>query len=181
MGKSVNIADTRCVRPNPGLQTADALRANPLDVFERIAIAEHYDFERTSQDEIHINIAGQWSDHDISLTWNAASESVQLFLIFEGRLPGGRTDDICRLMSLINERLSAGHFDFWNKNKAMVYRNSQSLRGGAQLKTEQAMDMIALALDAAERGYPACQYVIWAGKSPEDALTSALVDLATNI
>jgi len=40
--------------------------------------------------------------------------------------------------------------------------------------------MIALALDAAERGYPACQYVIWAGKSPEDALTSALVDLAAN-
>jgi hypothetical protein len=35
-----------------------------------------------------------------------------------------------------------------------------------------------MALDAAERGYPACQYVIWAGESPEDALTRALVDLA---
>ena len=178
---TMNIADTRCVRPNPGLHTSSAVRANPLDVFERIAIAEHYDFERTSVEEIHINVPGQWSDHDISLTWNAACESVQLFLIFEGRLPGGRTDDICRLMSLINERLSAGHFDFWNKNKAMVYRNAQSLRGGAALKTEQAMDMLALALDAAERGYPACQYVIWAGKSPEDALTAALVDLAANV
>jgi len=174
----MNIADTRCVRPSPGLHTADAVRANPLDVFERIAIAEHYEFERTSLEEIHVIVPGQWADHNISLTWNATSESVQLFLIFEGRLPGGRTDDICRLMSLINERLSAGHFDFWNKNKAMVYRNSQSLRGGAPLKTEQAMDIIALALDAAERGYPACQYVIWAGKSPEDALTAALVDLA---
>jgi hypothetical protein len=83
-------------------------------------------------------------------------------------------------MSLINERLAAGHFDYWDKNEALVYRNSVSLRGGATLRTEQAMDMIALALDAAERGYPACQYVIWAGKSPEDALTSALVDLAAN-
>ncbi len=181
MGKFMNIADTRCVRPNPGLQTASALRANPLDVFERIAVAEHYEYERVNKDEIHINVPGQWTDHNISLTWNAASESVQLFLIFEGRLPGGRTDDICLLMSLINERLAAGHFDFWNKNKAMVYRNAQSLRGGAVLKTEQALDMVALALDAAERGYPACQYVIWAGKSPEDALTSALVDLAANV
>jgi hypothetical protein len=169
-----------CVRPSPGLQTAGALRSNPLNVFERIAIAEHYDFERVGADEIHINLPGQWTDHDVSLTWNSSDEALQLFLIFEGRLPGGRTDDICRLMSLINERLAAGHFDFWNKNKAMVYRNSQSLRGGAQLKTEQALDMIALALDAAERGYPACQYVIWAGKSPEDALTAALVDLAAN-
>ena len=69
---------------------------------------------------------------------------------------------------------------YWDKNKSLVYRDSISLRGGANLKTEQAMDMIALALDAAERGYPACQYVIWAGKSPEYALTSALVDLESN-
>lgn len=174
----MNIADTRCVRPNPGLQTANALRANPLDVFERIAVAEHYDYERINEHEIHMTVPGHWVDHDLSVTWNAAAESVQVFLIFEGRIPGGRSDDICRLMSLINERLAAGHFDFWNKNGALVYRNTQSLRGGAKLRTEQALDLVALALDAAERGYPACQYVIWAGKSPEDALTAALVDLA---
>ena len=174
----MNIADTRCVRPNPGLHTSNAMRANPLDVFERIAVAEHYDFERVSDSEIHLSVPGHWTDHDISLTWNASTESVQLFLIFEGRIPGGRTDDICRLMSLINERLAAGHFDFWNKNMALVYRNALSLRGGAAMRTEQALDLVALALDAAERGYPASQYVIWAGKSPEDALTAALVDLA---
>lgn len=176
----MNIADTRCVRPSPGLSTAGAIRANPLDVFERIALAEHYDFERVSDTEIHLCVPGHWCDHDISLTWNAATELVQLFLIFEGRIPGGRTDDICRLLSLVNERLAAGHFDFWNKNNALVYRNSQSLRGGAPLRTEQALDLVALALDAAERGYPASQYVIWAGKSPEDALTAALVDLAAS-
>ena len=174
----MNIADTRCVRPNPGLHTSSAMRANPLIVFERIAVAEHYDFERVNENEIHLCVPGHWCDHDISLTWNAATESVQLFLIFEGRVPGGRTDEICRLMSLVNERLAAGHFDFWNKNMALVYRNALSLRGGASLRTEQALDLVALALDAAERGYPASQYVIWAGKSPEDALTAALVDLA---
>lgn len=172
----MNFADTRCVRPNPGLQAA--MRPNPLAVLERIAVAEHYDYERVSDTEIHLTLPGLWSDHDVSLTWNSITESLQLFLIFEGRIPGGRSDDICRLMSLINERLAAGHFDFWNKNNALVYRNALSLRGGASLKTEQALDLLALALDAAERGYPACQYVIWAGKSPEDALTTALVDLA---
>ena len=81
-------------------------------------------------------------------------------------------------MSLINERLVSGHFDYWPSSGGLIYRNSQSLRGGARLKIEQAQDLIAMALDAAERGYPACQYVVWAGKSPEDALTSALVDIA---
>ena len=156
------------------------MRANPIDVFERLAVAEGYDFERVDLGEIHLSVNGAWCEHDISLTWNAGTEQVQIFLVFEGRTPGGRSDDICRLMSLINERLAAGHFDYWEKNQALVYRNSLSLRGGASLRTEQAMDLIALALDAAERGYPACQYVIWAGKSPEDALTSALVDLAAH-
>ena len=57
-----------------------------------------------------------------------------------------------------------GIFDFWDKDSALVYRNTLSLAGGANLRTEQAMALLASALDAAERGYPACQYVVWAGK-----------------
>jgi len=176
----MSFADDRCIRPNPSLNGALSMRANPIDVFSRLATAEGYDHERVDLNELHLSLPGLWCDHDVSITWNLGTEQIQIFLIFEGRTPGGRSDDICRLMSLINERLSAGHFDYWDKNEALVYRNSASLRGGATLRTEQAMDMLALALDAAERGYPASQYVIWAGKSPEDALTSALVDLAAN-
>jgi Uncharacterized conserved protein len=176
----MSFADDRCIRPNPSLNTTLSSRNNPIDVFLRLATAENYDYERVDLNELHISLLGLWCEHDVSLTWNPATEQIQIFLVFEGRTPGGRSNDICRLMSLINERLKAGHFDYWEKNQALVYRNAVSLRGGATLKTEQAMDMLAHALDAAERGYPACQYVIWAGKSPEDALTSALVDIAAN-
>jgi len=131
----MSFADDRCIRPNPSLNTTLSSRNNPIDVFLRLATAENYDYE--------------------------ATEQIQIFLVFEGRTPGGRSNDICRLMSLINERLKAGHFDYWEKNQALVYRNAVSLRGGATLKTEQAMDMLAHALDAAERGYPACQFIIW--------------------
>ncbi len=174
----MSFADTRCVRPNPSIRGMQSVRGNPLDVFERLSIAENYDFERVNPGEIHVAVPGLWRDHDISITWQATDEKLQLFLLFDGRVPGGRTDDICRLMSLINENLVAGHFDYWTKEAALVYRNAISLSGGADLKTEQAMDLIACAMDAAERGYPACQYVVWAGKSPEDALTLALVDIA---
>ncbi len=174
----MSFADTRCIRPNPSLAGMSGVRGNPLDVFERLSIAEHYDFERVNPTELHMCIPGLWCNHDVSLTWDLSAEIIQLFLTFEGRIPGGRSDDICRLMSLLNERLSAGHFDYWEKNAALVYRNSMSLRGGAELKTEQAMTLLAHAIDAAERGFPACQYVVWAGKSPEEALTTALIDLA---
>ena len=176
----MSYADDKFLRPKQSLRSLDLLRENPLDVFNRLSIAEGYENERVDLNELHIALNGLWCDHNVSITWNSASEQLQIFLIFESRTIGGRSDNICRLISLLNERLSSGHFDYWDKNKSLVYRDSISLRGGANLKTEQAMDMIALALDAAERGYPACQYVIWAGKSPEDALTSALVDLESN-
>jgi len=176
----MNIADEQHIRPSKGLVDILASRNNPLDVFERICTAEHYDFERVKPEELHVSLPGLWCMHDVSLSWESETEQIRLFLLFSGRAPGGRSDDMCRLISLINERLSVGHFDFWEKNGTLVYRNAISLRGGARLTIEQAMDMFALALDAAERGYPACQYVVWAGKSPEDALNSALFDLATH-
>lgn len=176
----MNLADEQQVRPQASLKGLLAARHNPLSVFERLSIAEHYEYERVSDTELHVSLPGLWCHHDVTLTWDVPTEQIKLILSFDGRTPGGRSNDICRLMSLINERLSIGHFDYWDKTGTLVYRNAQSLRGGARLKTEQAQDLIALALDAAERGYPACQYVVWAGKSPEDALTSALVDLAAH-
>lgn len=176
----MSYADQRHIRPNPTLSGAVGVRQNPLEVFTRICVAEGYEHERVDINELQVCLPGLWCEHDLSISWNSATEQIQVFLVFDGRMPGGRSDDICRLMSLLNERLVSGHFDYWDKNRCLVYRNSVSLRGGAKLGTEQGLDLLALALDAAERGYPACQYVTWAGKSPEDALTSALVDLAAN-
>lgn len=173
-------ADDRCIRPGPSLKTATAVRQNPIDMFIRIATAENYAFEREGEHEAHINLTGLWCDHDLSLSWDAAEERFSVFILFDGKIPGGRSDAICRLLSLLNERLSAGHFDYWQRNSTLVYRHTLSLRGGARLGIEQALDVMSQALDAAERGYPAAQYVIWAGKSPEDALAEALVDIASH-
>lgn len=170
--------DQQNMRPLQSLKGVANIKHNPLDVFKRICIAEQYEYELENSTTLHVSVPGLWCLHDITISWKAEIEQVQIFLSFGDRYPGGRSDDMCRLMSLINERLVSGHFDYWASSGGLIYRNSLSLRGGARLKTEQAQDLIAMALDAAERGYPACQYVVWAGKSPEDALTSALVDIA---
>ena len=98
--------------------------------------------------------------------------------MFYNKAPLGRGDDICKLISLINTQLTEGHLEFSTPQKTLAYRNSLSLSGGANLSMEQAMDFIASAVDAAEHAYPACQYMIWAGKSPEDALTNAQMDVS---
>ena len=42
----------------------------------------------------------------------------------------------------------------------------------------QIEDMLGIALQECNRFYPAFQHVIWAGKSPRDALDSALFETA---
>lgn len=173
-------ADDRCIRPTQSLKANAVLRSNPIETFVRIATAENYAYERVGEHELHISLTGLWCDHDLSISWNGAEEQLSIFILFDGKIPGGRSDSICRLLSLLNERLAAGHFDFWQRNSTLVYRHALSLRGGAKLGIDQALDIMSQALDAAERGYPAAQYVIWAGKSPEDALAEALVDIASH-
>ncbi|MGB3457198.1 MAG: YbjN domain-containing protein [Litorimonas sp.] len=173
-------ADDRCIRPLPSLKASKSVRPNPIETFVRIATAESYAYERIGEHEVHVSLTGLWCDHDLSLSWDAAEEHLSLFILFDGKVPGGRSDAICRLLSLLNERLTAGHFDYWQRNSTLVYRHAVSLRGGAKLGIDQALDLMSQALDAAERGYPAAQYVIWAGKSPEDALAEALVDIASH-
>ncbi len=169
------------LRPGPRLRTAKAMRSNPLDVLTRLALADHFDYERMSETELQLSLTGRWCAHDMSIIWNTASQQIDLYLVLEGRAPGVSSDNLCRLIALINERLRAGHFEYWATKNMFVYRNSLDLSGGADLNVEQGMSLLALALEAAERSYPAFQYVIWAGKSPEDALDSALLDIASMV
>lgn len=173
-------ADDSCIRPGPRLRAASGLRANPIEVFHRIAVAESYRYEREGDNGLHIDLTGLRCDHDLSLSWCPESEVLSVFILFDGRIPGGRSPEICRLLSLLNERLVAGHFDFYDRTGGLVFRHAVTLKGGVALGTDQALDIMAQALDAAERGYPATQYVVWAGKSPEDALAEALVDIAAH-
>src|SRR3978361_92085 len=41
---------------------------------------------------------------------------------------------------------------------------------------EQLNDLVEVAISESERFYPAFQYVVWAGKTPADALTASILE-----
>lgn len=158
------------------LRSIDVIVQNPLDVLARLALAEGYDRERTGEDDLHIGLPGYWCDHHVSLSWNGDEGMLQLYLVFETRIPFERAPCIRDLISKLNARLTLGHFDFWDADQALVYRQTTCLSGQARLNTAQAMTMIAAATEAAEKAFPAVQYVLWAGKSSDEAIEQALLD-----
>jgi hypothetical protein len=44
------------------------------------------------------------------------------------------------------------------------------------LGVDQAQTIIDVAIDECERFYPVFQFIIWGGKTPEEALVAALVE-----
>ncbi len=80
------------------------------------------------------------------------------------------------LLTLINEQLWCGHFDMWSDDGMLIFRHGQLLHGGAEMTLEQAHALFELPIDAAERYYPAFQFVLWGDKSAADAMTSAMLD-----
>ena len=92
------------------------------------------------------------------------------------RIPNERHTDIHGLLALINEKMWLGHFDLWTEEGLPMFRHAIPLRGTEGLKPEQLNDLVEVAISESERFYPAFQYVVWAGKSPADALTASILE-----
>ena len=57
-----------------------------------------------------------------------------------------------------------------------MFRHTLLTRGWQRLSVEQLEDLVDIALCESERFYPAFQFVIWAGHSPHDAMSMAIMD-----
>ena len=94
----------------------------------------------------------------------------------ESRVPAAIQPALHKLLVLLNERLMLGHFDLWGKEGMLLFRQALLLRGSDGATAEQVEDMIEIALSESERYFPAIQFVLWGGKSPEEAIAAARLD-----
>jgi len=57
-----------------------------------------------------------------------------------------------------------------------AFRYAVLLRGIGTASVEQVEDLVDIAVSECERFYPAFQLVIWGGKSPEEAMATAMIE-----
>jgi hypothetical protein len=158
------------------LEVGPVIRANPLDVVERIAVSHEWSFERAGDDEITIVVRGKWTDYQVSYTWMTEIEALHVACAFEFKVPERRHVEMLQLLSMINEQLWIGHFDLWIQDGIVMYRNALVLSGGVTACDAQCETLLASALDACERYFPAYQFVVWAGKPAREALDAAMFE-----
>ena len=155
---------------------AEYVDANPLDLIEQVASLRDWVFDRSNVDELNICVSGEWRDYQVSLNWRDDLAGLHIACNLDIKVPTAKWPQARHLLTLINEQLWSGHFDVWSADGVVLFRNSLLLCGGATATPEQCEALLHLAIEACERYYPAFQFVIWAGKSAEEAMAAAMFD-----
>ena len=148
---------------------------NPVDMVEHIATIHDWSFERSAPDELSLSVSGSWCDYHISLTWRGDLEALHLACAFDFKVTKARLPEIYRLMALINEQLWLGHFDLWKEDGMLLYRNGLLL-AGAETHAAQCEGLLRASLESCERYYQSFQFVLWAGRTAEEALAATMLE-----
>ena len=149
--------------------------SNPVDLVEHLATTHDWAFERSAPDELTLSISGAYCDYNLSINWRDDLVALHLACAFDCNVATPRLGEMYRLLALINEQLWLGHFDLWREDGMLLYRHGLLLAGG-KTHPPQCEGLLRAALEACERYYQSFQFVIWAGKSPEEALAAALFE-----
>src|SRR3546814_12836128 len=88
---------------------------------------------------------------------------------WDHRVPEDKQSGVTELLALVNEKMWLGHFDLTSDERMPMFRYTLLTRGWQGPSVEQLEDLVDIALCACERFYPAFQFVVWAGQTPQQA------------
>jgi hypothetical protein len=158
------------------LARPEADRINPMDMIEQLVAEHEWAFDRQGDDELTVGLGGNYCEFQLWFSWREEIGAMHLSCAFDMKVPEKRRRDMHTLLVLINEKMAIGHFDLWRDEGLILFRHALLLRGGMGATAEQVEDLVEIALSECERFYPAFQFLIWGGKSPEDAIASAMLE-----
>ncbi len=149
---------------------------HPIDIVETLAEHHDWEFDRVTDDQIAMAVEGQWRTYSLTLAWSPQDETLRLICTFEMEPPEGKLGGLLDVINRCNDMVWTGAFTYWVEQKLMVWRYGLLLSGGQYAGPEQIDRLIASAVMAAERFYPAFQLVGWGDKSPADAMKVAIAE-----
>ncbi len=146
---------------------------DPLENVELAASIQNWIFDRTGN-EVSIIANGKHNNYQLSVSLQNNSNGLNVICGFDLRFNKKNKFQILKLVSSINAQLWLGHFDVWDKEGLIVYRNSSILEKSPNLKTIETL--LNDAVSSIDLYFPAFQYILWAGKDSEEALQTVLFE-----
>lgn len=158
-------------------QTDDTvmLGNDPLDVVEHVLTAENLPFDRTEDGDLAFSLAGDWKDYELWFAYRPEGDCLQLCLSIDMTMPEEMRAAAQDLIAQINPRVWLGHFELWDDG-AVVFRHGMALMTNEQPSLAQAAAMIDVAVEGADRFYPAFEFLAAGSKSPAEAIAACMFE-----
>lgn len=151
------------------------LASDPLDVVEHVLAAENLQFDRTDDGDLAFNLSGDWRDYELWFAWRPEGDCLQLCLSLDFQVAAEQRAAAFELIGAINPRVWLGHFELWDEGE-IIFRHGMTLTGGEPPSLAQAAAMIDVAMEGADRFYPAFDFLIRGAKSPKDAVAACMFE-----
>lgn len=141
-----------------------------MDVVEQTLLAADWACERSEEGLIHCASLTRWGEFGGMFAWRDEPASLNFSLTMDLRAPNAKQPAISELLRRMNERLWLGHFDYWADEGVAVFRHTIPMLDRVSPDPGEIAAILAAALDAADQFLPAFNFVVWAGKSAEEAV-----------
>jgi hypothetical protein len=155
--------------------------AAPIDMLEHVFDANGWAFERSGDEEISTSIKAGWATYQLRALWRDEERVLQIIARADLACPEDRRMAIYETLGLINEQLWMGHFELWSADGTVLFRHATLLdtdedEEEPDLTIGQAEVLVEAAVDEFERFYPVFQLVMFADRTPQDAMAAALLE-----
>ena len=151
------------------------LSNDPLDVVEHVLTAENLPFDRTEEGDLAFSLAGDWKDYELWFAWRPEGDTLQLCLSMDLTVSKEQRAQTHELISLINPRVWMGHFELWEDGE-IIFRHGMALMTNEQPTLAQAAAMIDIAVDGADRFFPAFDFLVRGAKTPHEAIAACMFE-----
>ena len=150
-----------------------------MDVVEAVMQEdERFACERAEDGDVQFGFKGAWCEAVGYFSWREELPAMLFTVSFGLTAEDDQRKDVAHLIAMINENLWLGHFDIWADDGSIVFRHALPMIGRSEIASGEIQSLLAAALDAADRFYPAFGFLLNDGKSPEDAAFAALFETA---
>lgn len=148
---------------------------NPLDLIEQVLDSRECFYERPDGQSINLLFKGEHCDLQVNYAWLPLMEVLNISCSFDLKVQDYRRVEVQSLIARINGCQWVGHFDLWEKEGIVMYRHAL-LISDVEVAVEQSELLVPMLIEACNTFYPAFQFVVWAGRTAQEAMEAVMVE-----
>jgi len=150
-----------------------------MDVVEAVLQDDdRFACERAEDGDVQFGFKGTWCEAVGYFSWREELPAMLFTVSFGLVAEEDKRPEAAHLIAMINENLWLGHFDLWDDDGSIVFRHALPMIGRSEIAPGEVQSLLAAAMDAADRFYPAFGFLLNEGKTAAEAAMAALFETA---